>query len=288
MIAPPGKSACIIGPSGTGKSTLCASAARYHESGIIITVPGSDEIESYREFYEEAAYPIWSEDGTAVEIPDARYIIAPFDDVDFAPSLGRAEGLVADAQKRLVFFLRAVRQLIQEDVQAGKEPRWGVLIQDTFSGINTLSVNAVMTEMRVTQPPGAKSPDGAAYYGNLQNRMNDVARASRVLKGLGMDWIATSHVKITDVSDAAKQGKTVASTTQYMPLMTGAFREQFTPIFDMVLHSEVGVGNKYQLRHDADMKRQAKMRGLKEALTPDGFIINDWPTILAAYEKASG
>ena len=287
MIIVPGKSAAVIGPSGTGKSHLAASAVRHHGSGIIMTIPGADEMPSYQEFFRDAAQPVWG-DNDEVTIPgDARVIIAPFDDPDFAPSLG-VEGLKgAIAQKRMVFFLRAVRQIVQKDIDEGKPPRWGVLVQDTFSAVSVLAVNATLRELNLLAPPPALSPEGSKYYGKLSTRMNDVVRASRVLKGLGMDWVTTSHVSMKDVSDAAKPGgATVASKEQMVPLMSGAFRDQFMGFFDITLHAEVTAKRTYKVRCDSDARRQSRARGAGVPLSKDGYLANDWPTIMKAYSSA--
>lgn len=290
MINPPGRSLIALGPSGTGKSTLAASAVRYHGSGVIITCPGTDEMESYHEFYDEAERPVWHEDGS-VELPDTPYLMAGFDDEDFTVT-GDRRDLKADGLRRMIFFLRAVRATIQQDLDAGKPPRWGCFVQDTWAGIATLAHNSALANLGETDVPKARGDGGATFYIGLASRLHDVARASRALKGLGLDWVATSHVKVTDVEDSAKVGAGVTSKTQYMPLITGSFREQLTPMFDLVLHSEVQKDPKnkdklvYQVRHDIDMRRQAKVRGLKRPLTADGCITNDYETIIEAYLKA--
>lgn len=287
MIQRPGKSAVFLGPSGTGKSTLLLSAAEYHGSGIIVTVPGSDEMESYSRLYDRAEQPTW--DGDNVTIPtDSPFVIAPFDDSDFSPSLGR-QGLTAYAQKRLVFFLRACRQVLQQDLDAGKPPRWACLLTDAWSGISDLASNAKLAEMGATEIPKAMSPDGATYYSGLATRMADVARASRVLKGMGLDWICSSHVKYAEVDEANKQGKGSASE-QIMPLISGSFRNRFTPMFDIVGHTEVTSGGEYVVRLKADVRRGSKSRyrikipaGNKEGLFP-----NDWPTLMRLIEEEEG
>lgn len=287
MIILPGRSGAVLGPSGTGKSHLVASALRHYGSGIVICVPGSDEMESYSEFYSDAEQPTWNEKGE-VSIPtDAPFILAPFDDADFAPSLG-TKGLSADAQERMVFFLRAIRQVVQKDVNEGSPPRWRVIAQDTFSAISTLSSNATLDEMKIISPPAAMSPDGAKYYGKIATRMNDVARASRVLKGLGLDWLTTSHVKTEDVDDEARPSTkpAISAKKQYMPLMTGAFREAFLPMFDITLHSEVTGARKWEVRCEMDMNRQSRARGATKPMSPTGYLPNDWPTILEAYDAA--
>lgn len=287
MIVTPGKSVLAMGPSGTGKSTLAASTVRHHGSGVIVTAPGADEVESYAEFFDIAEHPTWDEKGNVTIPGDARVVIASFDDPDFSTATKDYE---AEGLRRLIFFLRAIRQIVQEDVNAGKPPRWGVLVEDTWSGIGTLAINAMLAQMKLQEPPPAMSPDGSKYYGGLATRMNDAARASRVLKGLGMDWVATSHVKYTEPSEAAKPSTktSVNRKQQYMPLLSGSFREGFSGIFDMVFHAEVVARGEYKMLFEADLNRQPKVRGLKRPLLPEGsYIDNDWPTVLAAYEAAS-
>ena len=282
-IQPVGRSVITLGPSGTGKSTLCRQAAESLGSGVIMTIPGTDEMESYAKLYSNATSPIWNEDGTVTWDIDAPYLIAPFDDADFAPSLGR-EGLQADGQKRMIGFLRAVRQLAQQDRAEGKPLRYACVIQDTWSGIGDLSVNAMLSKMKLIDPPPAMSPEGSTYFGGLQTRMNDVARNTRVLKGLGMHWIATSHVRKIEASDAARGAAPTSTREQLMPLIVGGFRERLTPMFDLVLHSEVQKDGSYKLLWKADMSRGAKSR--YGQLAEENVLPNDWDEVWASIDRA--
>lgn len=278
----PGKSAIILGPSGTGKSHLALTALLHHGSGVVITAPGADEMESYAPVYSQASRPVWHEDGSFTMDADKPFILAPFDDEDFAPSLGSRE-LKATGQARIVMFLRQIRRLIEEDVNAGRAPRWAVLVEDTVSGIGELAYNAMLGSMGLVEPPKARGDGGSTFYGGYATRMGDVMRASRALKALGLHWIATSHVQIKDASDTYKQGE-LASKEQYLPLITGQFREKLTPIFDLALHSAVDRKGQHYCLWRPDMKRQAKSRYGK--LAESGSIPNDWPTILSAIETA--
>lgn len=278
----PGKSCIALGPSGTGKSTFARTMLEHHGSGIIVLAPGKDEMESYAPLYPDAAEPKWDDDG-GVTIPDAKYVFASFDDPEFAPSLG-PKHLKADAQKRMVFFLRAVRSLVQKDIEDGKPPRWGCIVQDTYSGIGDLAYNAMLSSMKIIEPPKARGDGGATFYGGLSMRLQDVARATRVLKGLGMDWFATTHVKVAEASKAMKASE-AAAKDQYMPLIVGAFREKLTPMFDLALHTSVNSKGEYVARWDADHARQAKSRyGALHATS--GTIANNWKAVLEAIESA--
>ena len=280
----PGRSAIALGPSGTGKSRLCLSALQSLGSGIVMTIPGTDEMESYAPVYPDATTPEWSDDGKEVTWDtDAPYVIAPFDDSDFAPSLGR-EGLKADAQHRMIGFLRACRVLVQEDVKNGLPPRYACIVQDTWSGIGDLSVNAMLSKMRLVDPPPALSPEGSTYFGGLQTRMADVARNTRALKGLGVHWLATTHVRKIEASEAERGAAASTSREQMMPLITGGFRGKLTPMFDLVLHSQVAKNGDYVVQWKADLNKGAKSR--YGSLSEGSTLPNDWGTIMKAIDVA--
>jgi hypothetical protein len=242
-----------------------------------------DEIESYAPLYDQASFATWDDDtGTfAIDI-DKPYVFASFDDPDFAPSLG-PKYLQATAQERLLFFLRSIRTVIESDAAAGKPPRWACLVQDTFSGIAELAYNAQLSEMGIVSTPKARSGDGSEFFLGLAARLGDVSRASRALRAYGMHWLATSHVTVREVSDTAKAGALSASQ-QHMPLITGMFRERFTPMFDVVVHTNVDNKGEHYCLWKPEVKRQAKSR--YGALNETKRIANDWPTIMTAIDNA--
>lgn len=278
-ITRPGRSVIVLGPSGSGKSTLMVAAAKSFGGGVIITAPGTDEMESYHELYDDATSPVWSDDGKEVTWDmDAPYVIAPFDDADFAPSLGKP-GLVADAHRRLIGFLRVVRR-----VQMDSPGRYPCIIQDTWNGMSDLCVNDMLASMRRIDPPAAMSPDGSTYFGGLQSRNADIARNTRALKGLGMHWLATSHIRKIEASEGARGAAGTTAKEQLMPLIVGGFRDKLTPMFDLVLHSYINKKDEYRVLWKADMMRGAKSRYGKLADTPD--LPADWDTIWSSIEGA--
>ena len=270
------RSALAAGPSGSGKSTLLRSALLHEGSGVVLLAPGADEINSYDDLDYQVARWV---DGKA-EIPtDTSYLMMPVDDEDFLPSIGetKADGLV-----KALTYLRGVYKILKADVDVGDPPRWRVLGNDTLSAVGDLAYNAMLSGMGVTEPPKARGDGGATFYSGLQSKVLEVCRVCRAIRGLGVHWIATTHVKMADASETYT-AEDVSVKAQRMPLFTGAVREKIPAIFDLVFYTGVERGKHYMI-HKPDPKRAAKSR---MGLLADGRQLpNDWVAVLSALEDA--
>jgi len=284
----PGKSAIALGPSGSGKSHLIASALEMEGSGVLCLAQGNDELESYRRFYKDADFLITSEDAARLVKVDEKgknprlvsekpFLIATFDDPDFFPSLDlwKATGLTS-----ALSFLRLIVAATKERAAQGLAPQWNVLGLDTFSGIGDLANNSMCSELKVSVPPKARGDGGAQYYIGYKNKLNEVARACRAIRGYGTHWLASSHVQLKEAPETFS-GQDVVAKEQQMAMFTGAFREMVPGFFDLVLYTGIDSQGKHYAQYQPDKFRSSKSRYKMEenALDAKGRIENDWPTI---------
>lgn len=289
----PGKSALAMGPSGAGKSHFLATALEARGSGVVVLAQGLDELESYSQFRSDAdilATPadrerlIQSDDdgSNARIVSEAPYLFAAFDDEDFFPSDGDWD---THGHQSAIQFLKLVRVRLREDEAEGREPSWNVLGVDSYSGIGELAHNAMCGKMKRTVPPKARGEGGAQYYIGYRGKLVEFARACRSIRGYGVDWIATSHVKEREASKSWGARDVTASKKQEMPLFTGAFREILPSYFDLVFYLAIGGKGEFKNRHYAqwlpDAFRQAKSRYKmdEEKLDAENRIENDWSKI---------
>lgn len=268
-----GVGALLLGPSGTGKSHMLLSALEHYGSGAIVLAPGMDEVQSYAPLFSSMEEVKWNEDGSVV-IPDSPYVAVPVDDESFFPDLanvkdrGKPEGL-----SKAIVALRALAEIQRT------ERRYKVLGVDTFTGINDLSINSALKKCGLTEPPAARSQDGAAFYGNLAMGLNQFARACRPLKAHGAHWICTGHVKIAEVSDTYS-GEAKSGRTQATALFTGQFRERVGAMFDIVGYTHVDREGEFLVQVKADVKHKAKLRGQKFVNVDEENIPNSWPWLM--------
>jgi hypothetical protein len=286
-----GRSVLALGPSGSGKSHLLRTALRHYGSGVMLLALGSDEIESYREFYEEADFLTKPSDLDALVQHDDKkkpflatekpYLLAAFDDTDFLPSIGE---WTTQGHASMVKMLRLLRQQAQKDADEGRELRYQMVGLDTYSGVGELAHNAMCSVMRITEPPKARGDGGAQYYIGYRGKLVEVARACRSLRGYGMSWFATSHVQVREASDTFS-GADVAAKEQQMALFTGSFREQLPGFFDLVMYTGISAQGKHYAQFQPDKFRSSKSRYDvvdASALDAKGRIENDWKIIEAA------
>jgi len=283
-LAPVGRSLLALGPSGSGKSHLLASALASEGSGIVALAQGIDELESYRQFYKDAYIIrrpteaghvlVDTDDGPRLRT-DKPYVLAAFDDEMFYPSDREWK---AGGFRALVAFLKIA---LLSAIDSGDKQPWRVIGLDSYSGIGELANNAMLSALRVQEPPKARGEGGAQYYLGYKNKLVEISRACRALRGYGLHWIATAHVQEKEAS-AAATGKDVQAKTQQMPLFTGAFRESVPSFFDLVMHTGIDKLGKHYAVFGADAFRPTKTRYVVDdpKLAAGGRIENDWPTIL--------
>lgn len=286
----PGRSALILGPSGSGKSHLLLTALQHEGSGIGILALGLDELESYRPLYDQAEILATPEDvdrvvqrqddGSWRIVTDKPFVLAAFDDVDFYPSLGQWD---AKALESVVTFLRIVRAEQARHVAEKGEPRWKVLGLDTYSGLGELAYNAMLSSMRRTEPPKARGDGGAEFYMGYFGKLIEVSRACRAIRGYGAHWIATSHIQIKEATDSYS-GQDVIAKEQHLPMFTGSFREKVPSFFDLVLFTGISTKAKHYAQWEPDKFKQSKSRYELDEGKMDAKrrIENDWRVISEA------
>lgn len=289
----PGPSAFILGPSGSGKSHLCLTAAEEMGAGAFVLAPGVDEVESYAQLFPQAEFLVTEQDraraleeveGGKHRLRDMEspYLIAAFDDEEFFPSESEWK---ATGHKSAVNFVRLLRAKAQEK----EEPPYPLLTTDTLSGVGELANNAMLSWLKQETPPKAKGEGGAEYYVGLKNKVEEFCRACRSLRGYGMTWLATSHVSKREVEQETYTAQDVGqSREQLVPLFTGSFRERLPGHFDLVLFTGVDKDGEHYALYRPDMFRASKSRYAVDTsyTSSDGKLPNDWPTIRAAIQRA--
>jgi len=290
---PLGRTALVQGPFGSGKSTVGRTALAHWGSGVVLTAPGVEEVNSYTEY-----------------VGREGYFIRGFNDEDFLPSIGMWH---ADGHKKLLRVLHGLTMQCRwdlgllagakEELKADYEKRFGEprgeirykgLVLDTISGVGVLVVSAMQSTMHIEDAPAAQSPEGAQYFLGLQSKMEEMMRMLDSLKGYGMDIIACSHVrekKVPATSMAEVQGKTA-----WVPAIVGGFRDLLPRAFDVTFFSGVNQEVKlvegrndpkkprYYLRWVTDGKKPTKSRVGPLASTVD--IPNEWPYVSEAIDRA--
>jgi len=248
-----GHSILVVGPSGSGKSSLARDALLSEGTGIVVMAPGSDEAMSYVEF------------GEALE--------------DYA-----IEGFASPETS--IAWLKPLYTLNAAHVKEHGKPFHKVIVQDTLSGfdqvIRAKRIGAAST------PPKARTQEGFAYYSGIQTDWERQMRVVRAFRDLGMHWIALCHskIRITDEDSLSGDGLTAEETVQ--PLITGASRDMIPQIFDLVVHSFTMRGADKQVHHVmqwvTDPKKITKSR--VGALSDGKVIENYWRPTVELVEKA--
>lgn len=262
----------VIGPSGSGKSSLLKSALVHYGSGAVAMAPGMDESNSY---------------ASLLERPE--YAFAGFDDSEFMPELGEWYAL---GHKRMLTWLKSVWTAVTDDVRAGKPPRYAVIGGDTMTAAARLGYNATLARYKMETPPAAQSPDGAAFYGYMRSLIESQFRLLRAIRGMGVHLIATGHPK--EVSKVGEIAKVDVGTNKIMPDIPGGVRDIIPSYFDVVFHAGVSAdakgGRTHYLQWLPDPKRPTKSRLGK--LGPNDKIVlpappMQWPMVAGLIEKAA-
>lgn len=260
----------LTGPSGAGKSTFARGALVAEGSGLVLASP-LDELDSYYGLEEPA------------------YKMRHFDDADYLPSEAADKIGIPTGLRDAVRWLRLRYAEVKDDFDAGKPPRYKVLVLDTVSAIGTLATNATMAKYGRNEPPAAMSPDGAAYYTYLRQRQEELLRLARAFRGFGVHLIALSHVTETDVKDTMVAKVADGTSRMNMPAVPGAFRAVLPSFFSTVLYAGVIPGKDgarvHYVQWKPDPKRPTKNRF--GDLDTNDRIKNDWVSVTQKIEAAA-
>lgn len=248
----------LLGAPGSGKSTLARQALQANGNGLIAIAPGYDEEASYRQVKEMEGYKLKG-----------------FDDPEFYPSVGSWK---ATGYEELITWLRGAHALLKKAQDANEPLPYSMLVTDTFNGMCMLAQNKTAQRLNLDSPPPAKSPDGAAYWGLQKQMQEGLARACRVIKGMGVTWIATCHIAEKEMKETVVASPEGIAKTAMAPAIAGSFRDVLAAAFDVVLYTGVmkGEGGKpvHYLQWMPDPKRPTKSR--LGALAEGGKIAADW------------
>ena len=236
----------LLGAPGSGKSTLAREALLAAGSGIIALAPGMDEAASYERYVKG----------------NEAYKLRGFDDPEYYPSAG---SLKATGHAELIAWLRGAYAVLKKAQDAGEPLPFNMLITDTFNGMCGLAQNRTASTLGMATPPAGRSPDGAAYWGSLKSNCEEVARACRVIKGMGVTWIATCHIAEKETKETSIVNPEAAGSkpTGMVPAIPGGFRDSLAAVFDVVLHTGVAKVEgkpKHYLQWMPDAKRPTKSK----------------------------
>lgn len=266
----------LLGASGTGKSSFARSALKSLGSGSVIMAPGFDEANSYAEMLDEP-----------------RFSFRGFDDTEFAPSQGAWN---ADGATKAYQWMRELVKQVEGDVAGGKVPRYSVVVLDTVTSLLGLGYNAALAKFKIANPPPAISPDGSAFYGLVQQRMDELFRPVRQLKGFGVHLIALGHVTERD----NKSGEALIATKEFQnaariisPRVQGGFKDVLPGFFDVVVHTGVVKGkdgkDSHYLQYRPSSKRPTKARWGNLSAT-DQIVLPEeqgWQTLMGLIDAAA-
>lgn len=257
MMIEPGTSYLFQGPAGAGKSTLLRDAVRQHGSGFLILAPGYDEYVSYK--------PLVTNNDVNVEI-------IGLDDAEFDPDSG--------ATTTTTRYYSLVKQAISDRIWE----RYKVLGVDTLTSILDFVYVDTMRLTNMKEIPKAKSPEGALFYSTLFRSSMKVMQPLRFLKGKGMHLICNAHVKTVESTDQSAIAE-MATQNNFMPMVSGGFRDRLPSFFDICCHVGVERNGEHKIYWKTSLKRPARSR--VGDLTEDGEPLPaDWQTLERAAEAA--
>lgn len=266
-MTPPGLSLLVLGPPGSGKSSLARKAAEHEGSAVVFLALGMSEETSYRSLRGSPTH-----------------IVTGYDDPEFFPSMG-STGLKAEGYDRLLADLRAVYAGLKTP------PNPAVLITDTFSSMATLAMNKTYQKFGKAEPPPAMSPDGAAFWGHYRMLLDQLTRICRAIRGSGVHWVSTCHVTEKEMKEVGPSNpEQLGKSAGYIPAIAGGFRDTFAAEFDLVLYAGVKKDTDklkppvHFLQWRPDPKRPTKSRYGNLAET--GAFRNDWKGLLERIEAA--
>ena len=249
----PGHSAFVIGPSGTGKSSLARDALIVEGSGIVVSAPGDDERASYVEFDDEQDYEVQG-----------------FNDV-----VSMRAWLGALLQKNMAHY------------REHQTPLHKLVVYDTMSGMDQLIRHSNLKRMNLKKPPKARSADGADFYLGVQYDWENIMAVARSLRGFGTHWLGLCHVKMRAPTDTAVKGSGLDAPEQVMPMITGSSRDAIPAAFDLMMHTTIvnvkGV-ERFVMQWKSDPKKVAKSRF--GDLADNRVIPNEWTPLLKCIDHA--
>jgi hypothetical protein len=212
-----GLSMAVMGPPGTGKSTLLGSCGKLGPTKLLATKPREANSWLYRE--------------TGISA-DAEV----FFDAKWRPSLGMYE---ADAYVRLVQRLWA---LYDDD-------RWDFVLLDPFTDLVELAANELMKVEKAATPRDMRDSQG--FYGSLRYKLREVTQALTALQFAPKPKhvIVSVHTQpakedtvqrggiVKESSDNRAQG--VEYEGSVLPMIEGGYRHKFAGEFDIVVFSDI-------------------------------------------------
>jgi hypothetical protein len=265
MTKTPGISLLVLGPPGSGKSSLARKALEAEGSGVVALALGMSEETSYKSLRGNQSY-----------------IVKGYDDPEFFPSM--PQGLKASGYDQLLSDLRGVYAGTKTVVPA-------VLVTDTFSSMSQLAMNKTFQKFGKAEPPPAMSPDGASFWGHQRMLLDSITRICRAIRGNGSHWIATCHVTEKEMKEVGPSNpEQLGKSAGYVPAIAGGFRDVFAAEFDLVLYAGVRKDVDktkppiHYLQWRPDPKRPTKSRYGKLAET--GAFLNSWTGLMEKINAA--